>query len=257
MRTAARNSPAGSSDEPVHAGGDQVASPEVRVRPDDQLVFRRIERHDVERTPRRDAQPATLPHRVVRQTAVLAEPPPRGVDDRPRDESPRRGPARQESGVVVAGNEADLLTLRAFRRRETARARHRPHPILGEPAEGKSNPRERRARDREQEIRLILAAVRAPDEARLSIARPESNARIVTRGESIGPQFARLVEQQTEFHAGVAEGAGVRGAPGRVGRGEGRNDEALEFGAQIPAGERDAERREPLLPGPARAAAGG
>ncbi len=65
--------------------------------------------------------------------------------------------------MIVAGDEADLLTLRPSRRREAAFAGHRTDDVLGEPSEGKENRWERRARNREQEIRLILAVVRPPD----------------------------------------------------------------------------------------------
>src|SRR5947209_12395883 len=98
------------------AGRLDVPARERLVRPDDDDVCRGVRVEDVQRALRDDADAATLAGRELPDAAVRAELGPALVHDRPRPGcEPMPG---AKCAVVVAGEEARLLTLCAARSEE-------------------------------------------------------------------------------------------------------------------------------------------
>jgi hypothetical protein len=55
----------------------------------------------------------------------------------------------------------------------------------------------------------------------------------MSRGQAVCAQRPGTVQQQPEFYGRVAGRAGVGGQPGLIGAHKGRDDQFLEFGAQV------------------------
>ena len=122
------------------------------------------------------------------------------------------------AGIAARGHEADVLAVGLARDREAEARRLRPHPLLGEIAEGEAQEVELRRGGGEEEVALVPAAI---DRAvQLGPGGAHDAPRIVAGGERVRAEIAGERQQVAELDALVAAHAGDRRLAAQVGLGE-------------------------------------
>ena len=236
----------GGDGNPVGTDHAAAAGTEPRPFPHDHGVVLRAQLEDVERFPVGNAQSPPLADRVTVHPLMLPQDVAGGVHDRAGAGRPRAvgGAAPlHERRVIAVGNEADLLALRLFGDRKVVGAGDPAHFLLVESAEREQGPRELGLGEFEQEIGLVLVAVRGLIEHEPPAPRVASHARVVPGGDARGTRLFRQSQQPGELHPGVAADAGGGGQAGEVISDEGAHDLPLELLPEIGHVERDPQVR--------------
>ena len=126
----------------------------------------------------------------------------------------RRG---DEAGVVVVGDEADLLAVGLVEDGEVEALGDRPDLGLMEAADGEEHAGEFVPLCAEEDIGLVFAVVEAAEEGGLAV--DLLNAGVVAAGDEVGVDLACVVVELAELEPVVAADAGVgRAARGVLGR---------------------------------------
>src|SRR5207249_4718021 len=161
------------------------------ARADDDRVRPRIGAQHVERPLRGDADAPALAGREAPEARVPSELAPALVEDRPLlrpDAVPE-----EEAAVVVAGEEAGLLALRAPGHLEAGRRRLRTGLLLRLSAERERDPIQEHRVEPGEHVRLILLGVgRTPEQ---HAAATTDDAGVVARGEALAAGPVREREQ--------------------------------------------------------------
>jgi len=111
---------------------------------------------------------------------------------------------------------------------------------LGDFAERKHDRRELLLGQAMQEVRLVLGAVDGLEKLDLAV-RGAPQARVVARGDAVGAERQRMVEERAELDLAVAEDVRVRRAPGLVVAQEQREHALAVFGGEVDRLEIDAD----------------
>lgn len=121
-----------------------------------------------------------------------------------------------EGRIVPVGNETDLLALRLVRRGKASRRREAAHLLLGQAAHREDGRSELLLGQAEEEVRLILPSVCAPQEPLSAADGVAVLARVVSCRDVLDPQRAGPRQQALELHLGVAARTGQGGATGEI-----------------------------------------
>jgi hypothetical protein len=139
--------------------------------------------------------------------------------------------------VVAVGDEADLLTLGLLGGGERESPGGRARLGLRERADGHAHPPHDIAADPPQEVRLVLGAVGAAEEA------APLRAGVVPRGDGVAAEGVGVGEEVAELRKGVAAHAGDGRAAAGVFRHEVGDDIAAEVVLEVEDIVRDAQPR--------------
>ena len=193
-----------------------------------------VDRPDVERRSRGDAEAAPLADREALDAVVPSEHATRLVDDVSRDAA-RRPRADECRGIT----EAEILAVGLVGDRKGECGGTRANLFLPPRAERERHVLELPAGEREQEVGLIAALVRAATQYRCPVA--ALDPRVVTGRDDVGAARERPFEQHAELEFAVAGDARIRGPSRRVGSDEAGDDAAVERRALVDLVVRDAE----------------
>jgi len=148
-----------------------------------------------------------------------------------------------EGRIVAVGNEADLLALRLVRRGESPLRRQASHLFLGQAADGEDGRRELLLRQTEQEVRLVLARVRSPQEPIAAADGVAVLASVVAGRDVLDAQRPGPRQQALELHLAVAPCTRQGGAAVEILAHEGGDHPVLERALQVDDVVRDRELR--------------
>ena len=145
-----------------------------------------------------------------------------------------------EAGMVLVGNEANLLAIGFFGHVAQAEAvGNAANFLLPVIAHRKLQPGQDLGPDSPQHIRLVLARIEPPAKGEAAVGRLYQPG-VVPRGDLPGADAIGVVDQLAEFQPRIADDARVGRPPGRV-LGNKVMDNAAEFLLEIDRIERDSQ----------------
>ena len=212
---------------------------EVTAGADGDRVRRRILRGHVEGLGRRDADSAALADGEVVVAAVAADHAARAVEDVALAVV-EVAVAPQESGLALAGEEAEVLALGLAGDREFVAGCDLPHLGLGQLGQRETEPRQHRRRQAGEHVALVLGRVGAGGEQRAVLVADDS--RVVAGDQPFGSEPFGEVGHRREPHLAVADDAGIWRRPGRVAGEVGADDPATEVLLEIEGDVGDVDR---------------
>ena len=184
----------------------------ARLRADDDLAPRGVDREHVKRRAPCDAEAATLAHGEMDDALVPAENPACLVHDVAGLRSAGAKPF-DHARIAARGHEADVLAVGLGGDGEAEPFRLRPHLVLLHAAEGEAQERELRRRGGEEEVALVARPVDRPVER--GPTRLRHAPHVVAGGERVRPQIAGDVQQiagTSRAHCSARRGSASRRA---------------------------------------------
>jgi len=206
--------------DPVEAVGEEIAGEKIFVGADGDPVGVGVDGEDVERVGRGEAEALALAYGEALDAFVVTDDLAGGGDEF------AGGVGElfvllvevrlQESVVVAAGDEADLLRVGLGRDGEAGFGGHLADFGLAHLAEGEEGARELVLREAEEEVGLVLGMVGGAGEDPALSLLVKMITRIMPGGDAVGTDLTGGDEELVELEVVVAEGAGDGRAAGEV-----------------------------------------
>ncbi len=125
-------------------------------------------------------------------------------------------PLAEEAAIVVARHKTDLLAVALPSHPQTQLRRASPRLLLGPLAQREEHGGKLLLRERVEGIGLILAPIHASAQPIAPGGLIKAHARVVARGDIIGPQLPRPLQECRELQVLVTADARIRSAPAGV-----------------------------------------